>query len=123
MKDFEHLIKQLKTGSDQETSQVVNQIIVSYIRALISNTLTSSNLTKVIVVILAQQYSLYCEFVYSDAILFENMVRLQEGQLFQNIWRNTLDNQVSDGILLFNFKNKVFSVNNKLHQILGLKDE
>ena len=123
MKDFEHLIKQLKTGSDQETSQVVNQIIVSYIRALISNTLTSSNLIKVIVVILAQQYSLYCEFVYSDAILFENMVRLQEGQLFQNIWRNTLDNQVSDGILLFNFKNKVFSVNNKLHQILGLKDE
>lgn len=54
MKDFEHLIKQLKTGSDQETSQVVNQIIVSYIRALISNTLTSSNLIKVIVVILAQ---------------------------------------------------------------------
>ena len=82
MKDFEHLIKQLNTGSDQETSQVVNQIIVSYIRALICNTLTSSNLIKAILVILAQQYSLYCEFVYSDAVFFENMVRLQEGQLF-----------------------------------------
>ena len=57
----------------------MSQIIVSYISALISNSLTSNNLLKVIVIIFAQQYSLYCEFVYSDAILYENMVRLQEG--------------------------------------------
>ena len=58
---------------------------------------------KVMCVIIGQQYFSFFHFQYNDAIMFDKTVKIYEGQQFESIWQNTLDTQVSDGILLFNF--------------------
>jgi len=71
----------------------------------------------IIICFFMQTYSILCN---QDEKRLLDLCQLHETQQFENIWHKTVSKNMQCGVVLFNFRQKVISVNKKFREIVGI---